>query len=59
MEEEILLLEEAIKEEMAQLAKLDEQLGQTEDTRTQFSVGHGNVSTTTTHGDFSNMQEHR
>ena len=52
-------MEEAIKEETAQLAKLDEQLGQTEDTRTQSGMGHVNVSTTTTHGDFSNMQEHR
>lgn len=59
MDERIFLLEEAIKEETAQLAKLDEQLGQTEDTRTQSSVGHVSASVTISHGDFSNMQEPR
>ena len=59
VDDKIFLLEEAIKEETARLAKLDEQLGQTGDTRTQPIMGHISASITATHGDFSDKQEHR
>ena len=58
VDDRIFLLEEAIKEETARLAKLDEQLGQTGDTRTQPGVGHVSASVIPTHRDFTDKQEH-